>query len=348
LFYYFIAISPLKNNPHRTRLNMKIAILDDYQDQVRKLSCFDLLQNHEVKVFNSSARGVGQLAVRLADFDALVLIRERTSFSAALLNKLPKLKLISQTGKVSGHIDVAAATAAGIAIAEGVGDPTAPAELAWTLIMAASRRIVPYASNLKDGLWQTVSMKPELNLLGNSLKGKTLAIWGYGKIGKLLAGYGKAFGMQVMVWGREPSRAQAAADGLLAAESKEAFFAAADVLTVHLRLNDATTGIVTAADLALMKPSALFVNTSRAELVQAGALVPALQNGHPGFAALDVFEDEPLPPASPLLRMENVLATPHLGYVEQNSYELYFRIAFQNVVDFAAGAPKNLLNPDAL
>jgi D-3-phosphoglycerate dehydrogenase len=327
---------------------MKIAILDDYQDCVRQLDCFRSLHQHDVKVFTNSARGIGQLAIRLADFDALVLIRERTAISKQLVAKLPKLKLISQTGKVGGHIDVAAATAAGIAIAEGVGDPTAPAELTWALIMAAMRKLPQYAANLKKGAWQMASLQAQHNGLGSVLKGKTLGIWGYGKIGRLVAGYGKAFGMQVLVWGRENSRAQAERDGCQVAPSKEAFFAAVDVLSLHLRLNDATRAIVTAADLALMKPSALLVNTSRAELIAAGALLAALQQGRPGFAALDVFEREPLAPDAPLLRMENVLATPHLGYVEQNSYELYFRAAFENIVNFADGKPSGLLNPEAL
>jgi D-3-phosphoglycerate dehydrogenase len=306
------------------------------------------LDGHEVKVFSSSARGLGQLAIRLAPFDALVLIRERTAFPAALLSKLPNLKLISQTGKLSGHVDVAAATARGIAIAEGIGSPVAPAELTWALIMAASRKIVPYANNLKEGLWQTASINPELNGLGRTLKGRLLAIWGYGKIGRLVAGYGKAFGMRVMVWGSENSRAAAEADGCLAAPSREAFFEQADVLSLHLRLNDATRGIVTAADLARMKRDALFVNTSRAELVAENALEQALQRGRPGQAALDVFTSEPLPPDAPLLKIPTVLATPHLGYVEKDSYELYFRIAFENVVNFASGKPTNILNPDAL
>ncbi|GAB3425926.1 D-2-hydroxyacid dehydrogenase family protein [Massilia solisilvae] len=327
---------------------MKIAILDDYQDAVRSLDCFRLLDGHEVKVFSSSARGAGQLAIRLAPFDALVLIRERTAFPRALLAKLPNLKLISQTGKVSGHVDVAAATERGIAIAEGVGSPVAPAELTWALVMAASRRIVPYANNLKDGLWQTASINPQLNGLGRVLKGRTLAIWSYGKIGKLVAGYGKAFGMRVLVWGGEKSRAAAVADGCEAAASREAFFEQADVLTLHLRLADGTRGIVTADDLARMKPDALFVNTSRAELVAPGALEAALRHGRPGWAALDVFTDEPLPADAELLRMPTVLATPHLGYVEKDSYELYFRAAFENVVSFANGNPTNILNPEAL
>ena len=326
---------------------MKIAILDDYQDQVRHLDCFKLLADHEVKVFTHSAHGVGQLAIRLAEFDALVLIRERTAFSAALLKKLPKLKLISQTGKVTGHIDVDAATAAGITVVEGIGDPTAPAELTWALIMAASRRIPQYCSNLRDGLWQTSSTVPEYNLMGRVLKGRILGIWGYGKIGKLVAGYGRAFGMQVMVWGRAPSLAAAVSDGYTAAGSQAEFFEQADVLTLHLRLNEVTAGCVAASDLARMKPTALLVNTSRAELVAADALETALSAGRPGSAALDVFVSEPLAADATLLQRHNVVATPHLGYVEQNSYEIYFRAAFDNILAFAAGAPCNVLNPAA-
>lgn len=327
---------------------MKIAILDDYQDAVRHLECFRLLEGHEVKVFQNSSRGLGQLAVRLAPYDALVLIRERTAFPRALLARLPNLKLISQTGKVSGHVDVAAATELGIAIAEGVGSPVAPAELTWALIMAASRRIVPYANNLKEGLWQTASINPALNGLGRVLHGRTLALWGYGKIGHLVASYAKAFGMRVLVWGSDRSRAAAVADGFAAAPSREAFFEQADVLTLHLRLNDATRGIVTAADLARMRRDALFVNTSRAELVAENALEDALRRGRPGWAALDVFTSEPLPADAPLLKIPTVLATPHLGYVEQDSYELYFSKAFENVVHFANGQPSGVLNPEAL
>lgn len=327
---------------------MNIAILDDYQDNVRHLDAFGLISGHQVRIFTNSTKGVGQLAIRLAPFDALVLIRERTPITRALLERLPKLKLISQTGKVAGHIDVEACTARGVAIAEGVGSPVAPAELTWALVMAAQRRIVQYANNLRDGLWQTASVNPGLNGLGLANHGRTLAIWGYGKIGRMVAGYGKAFGMRVLVWGSDASRAAAVADGFEAAASREAFFEQADVLTLHLRLNEATRGIVTAADLARMKPSSLFVNTSRAQLVEAGALEAALMRGRPGRAALDVFENEPLPADSPLLRIPTVLATPHLGYVEKDSYELYFDAALRNVAAFAAGTPTNILNPEAL
>jgi D-3-phosphoglycerate dehydrogenase len=325
---------------------MKIAILDDYQNATPGLECYALLRDHEIKVFSNSTRGLGQLAIRLAPFDALVLIRERTVLPRALLAKLPNLKLISQTGKLAGHVDVAAATELGIAIAEGVGSPTAPAELTWALIMAATRKIVPYANNLKDGLWQTASVNPALNGLGTVLKGRTLAIWGYGKIGRMVAGYGRAFGMQVLVWGSPASREAAVAEGNLAAGSREEFFERADVLSLHLRLNEATRGIVTKDDLARMKTTALLVNTSRAELVATDALEQALTRGRPGQAALDVFTSEPLPPDAALLRMPTVLATPHLGYVEQDSYELYFRHAFQNIVDFAAGTCNKINNPD--
>ena len=322
---------------------MKIAILDDYQDVVRQLDCIGLLKDHEVKVFTNKAVGAGQLAIRLAQFDALVLIRERTRLTRQLLQKMPNLKLISQTGKVAGNIDVEATRELGIAIAEGVGDPTAPAELTWALIMAASRRLTNYASLLQQGTWQATSIRSEYNQLGRVLKKRTLGIWGYGKIGKLIASYGKAFGMRVLIWGRFASLAQATSDGFAVASSKEAFFAEADVISMHLRLNDATRGIVKQADLDLMKPDALFVNTSRAELVEADALLKALDQGRPGFAAIDVFESEPVAPDHPLLRRENVLATPHLGYVEKDSYELYFSVAFQNIVDFANGTPKNIL-----
>lgn len=322
---------------------MKIAILDDYQDVVRQLSCFELLSEHEVKVFHNSAVGVGQLAIRLAPFDALVLIRERTRLPRALLLRLPNLKLISQTGKVAGHIDLATARERGIAVTEGIGDPTAPAELTWALIMASMRRLMNYASLLQQGVWQTASVHAAQNQLGRVLSNRRLGIWGYGRIGRLVAGYGRAFGMQVVVWGREASLDQALQDGYQVASSKQEFFASCDVLSLHLRLNDATRGIVTRADLAHMQPDALFVNTSRAELVEPGALEQALDAGRPGFAALDVFESEPLPLQHPLLRRENVLATPHLGYVEKDSYELYFSVAFQNVVNFAKGMPTNLM-----
>ena len=331
---------------------MNVIILDDYQDAVRKLPCAALMEPLQAKVFTNTVKGIGQLSVRLRDAEVLVPIRERTHFPRALLEKLPKLKLISQTGKVGAHIDVEACTRLGIAVAEGVGSPVSPAELTWALIMAAMRRLPQYIGNLKHGAWQQSGLKaasmPANFGVGMVLRGKTLGIWGYGKIGQLLAGYGRAFGMKVVVWGREPSRHKAAADGYGVADSREAFFAECDVVSIHLRLNDATRHIVTAEDLARMKPTALFVNTSRAELVEEGALVSALNRGRPGMAAVDVFESEPILQGHPLLRLENAVCTPHLGYVEQDSYELYFRAAFENVVNFIQGEPTNILNPEAL
>jgi D-3-phosphoglycerate dehydrogenase len=313
---------------------MKIAILDDYQDAVRHLDCFSMLKDHEIKVFNNRAVGLGQLAIRLASFDALVLIRERTVLNRALLSKLPNLKLISQTGKVSGNIDLTAAAELGITILEGAGDPTAPAELTWALIMASTRKITNYTQHLQEGLWQTASIHPQFNQLGRVLKGRQLGIWGYGRIGKLVAGYGQAFGMRVVIWGSETSRCQAEQDGYHRSGSKQEFFETSDVISLHLRLHPATRGIVQLSDLQRMKSDALVVNTSRAELIETDALSDALAAGHPGFAALDVFENEPLAKDFALHAMENVLLTPHLGYVEKDSYELYFATAFQNIIDF--------------
>ena len=325
---------------------MKIAVLDDYQNAVAKLGCNALLQAHDVSVFTQTMNE-DQLAAALQDFDALVLIRERTEITASLLARLPRLKLISQTGKVSGHIDVEAATAAGVAIAEGVGDPTAPAELTWALIMAAYRKIPQYVAHMKAGRWQASSLQAQHNTPGRSLHGDTLGIWSYGKLGRRVAGYGKAFGMQVVIWGSEPSRIKAQQDGYAAAASQESFFAHSDVLSLHLRLNAETQHIVQGQDLALMKPTALLVNTARAELIAPDALVTALQRGRPGLAAIDVFESEPILQGQSLLRMENCICTPHIGYVEQDSYELYFGAAFNNVRNFAQGTPSNILNPEA-
>lgn len=331
---------------------MNIIILDDYQDAVRKLRCAAKLEPLNAKVFTNTVKGNGQLSVRLRDADVLVLIRERTHFNRQLLEKLPKLKLIAQTGKVGAHIDVEACTRLGIAVAEGVGSPIAPAELTWALIMASMRRLPQYIGNLKHGAWQqsglkAASMPPNFGL-GSVLRGKTLGIWGYGRIGQLLAGYGKAFGMQVQVWGSESSRLRAQADGCVASASREAFFESSDVLSLHLRLTDTTRGLVTPEDLARMKPTALFVNTSRAELLAEGALVSALNRGRPGMAAIDVFESEPILQGHPLLRLENAVCTPHIGYVEQDSYELYFDAAFDNVLNFINSQPTNIVNPEAL
>jgi D-3-phosphoglycerate dehydrogenase len=331
---------------------MNIIILDDYQDAVRKLDCARLLEPLNAKVHTNTVKGIGQLAVRLRDAEVLVLIRERTHFPRLLLEKLPRLKLISQTGKVGPHIDVAACTRLGIAVAEGVGSPVAPAELTWALIMAAMRRLPQYIGNLKHGAWQqsglkAASMPPNFGV-GMVLKGKTLGIWGFGKIGQLVAGYGRAFGMKVTVWGSEGARERARAAGYEMASSCEEFFENADVLTLHLRLHHSTRGIVKLDALSRMKPTALLVNTSRAELIEEGALVSALNRGRPGMAAVDVFESEPILQGHLLLRLENVVCTPHIGYVEQSSYETYFGAAFDNVVNFINGTPTNIINPEAL
>ncbi len=331
---------------------MNIVILDDYQDAVRKLQCATRLDAYSAKVYTNTVKGIGQLSVRLKDADIIVLIRERTHISRQLVEKLPRLKLISQTGKVGSHVDVAACTERGVAVAEGVGSPVAPAELTWALIMSAMRRLPQYIANLKHGAWQqsglrAASMPPNFGV-GVLLRGKTLGIWGYGKIGQLVAGYARAFGMNVRVWGREGSRAKALEDGHQVAASKQEFFEQCDVVTLHLRLNDETRGIVTLDDLSRMKPTALIVNTSRAELVEPEALIAALNRGRPGMGAVDVFEAEPPLQGHALLRLENCICTPHVGYVEQDSYEMYFGAAFDNVINYIKGAPTNIVNPGAL
>ena len=320
---------------------MKIAILDDYQDSVRHLPCFRLLEGMDVKVFNHSAKGLGQLAIRLADMEALVLIRERTAISRALIEKLPKLKLIAQTGRIGSHVDLAAAATHGIAVVEGSGDPVAPAELTWALILAARRKIPQYASLLKQGLWQASAVEPARSTLGCTLQGRVMGIWGYGRIGQLIARYAQSFGMKVLVWGSEASRNKAVAEGFDAANSKKQLFLQSDVLSLHLRLSESSRYSVAYEDLSLMKSDALIVNTSRAELIAPGALEAALREGRPGGAALDVFEIEPLPINASILQLENVLATPHIGFVETDSYERYFRPAFEAIVDFVQGKPVN-------
>lgn len=331
---------------------MNIVILDDYQDVVRKLECAAKLDAYNAKVYTNTVKGLGQLSVRLKDADILVLIRERTHLNRQLLEKLPRLKLISQTGAAGSHIDLEACSGRGIAVAQGTGSPYAPAELTWALIMAATRRVPQYIGNLKHGAWQQSGLKsasmPANFGLGTVLRGKTLGIWGYGKIGQLVAGYAKAFGMQVVVWGSEASREKAANDGHIPATTREALFEQSDVLSVHLRLNEANRGIVTLEDLSRMKTTAMIVNTSRAELIEPDALISALNRGRPGLAAIDVFEHEPILQGHPLLRLENCICTPHIGYVEKDNYELYFGAAFDNVVNFIKGTPTNIVNPGAL
>jgi D-3-phosphoglycerate dehydrogenase / 2-oxoglutarate reductase len=322
---------------------MKVSILDDYFDTLRTLSCFHKLDGHEVTVWNDHVQDTGVLAERLKDTEALVLIRERTRIQAPLLDRLPKLKLISQRS-VYPHIDIDACTRRGVIVSSSLHADTpsyAAAELTWGLILAAARQIPQQMASLKAGNWQTA--------VGDTLRGKTLGIYGYGRIGSVIAGYGKAFGMNVMIWAREASLARAVADGYTAAPGKDTFFEQCDVISLHMRLVDATRGIVTAGDLARMKPTALIVNTSRAPLIERGALVSALRAGRPRMAAVDVYEHEPLlDPSDPLLAIDNVVCTPHIGYVTRDEYELQFSEIFDQITAYGAGKPINVVNPAVL
>jgi D-3-phosphoglycerate dehydrogenase / 2-oxoglutarate reductase len=319
---------------------MKIVIPDDYQYATKELACLQLLDLHEVTILGDLNKEPAAKEV-LAAAQCLVLIRERTQITAEFLQQMPNLKVISQTGKIARHIDLDACTAASVVVVEGIGSPVAPAEFTWALIMAAQRQLLAAVVDMKQGKWQTN--------IGRALQGQTLGIWGYGKIGRMIANFGRAFAMDVQIWGREASRQMAMADGYRVCDTKEAFFETSDILTIHLRLLNETVGIITAADFARMKPSSLFVNTSRAELVETGALEAALEKGRPGFAALDVFPEEPIyDTGNILLQMPNVLCTPHLGYVELEGYELYFSKAFENVLNFIAGTSTNVVNPQVL
>jgi D-3-phosphoglycerate dehydrogenase / 2-oxoglutarate reductase len=322
---------------------VKIAILDDYHDTVRTLGVFSKLAGQDVRIFNDHVQDTDALAERLKDIEALVLIRERTQIRAPLLERLPKLKLISQRS-VYPHIDVAACTRLGIVVSSNMhpGTPSySTAELTWGLILAAAREIPQNVAGMKAGKWQTG--------IGNTLRGKTLGIYGYGRIGGAVAQVGVAMGMKILVWSREASREKAKADGYAVAPSKEAFFAECDVLSLHMRLVDATRGIVKREDLVRMKPTAIFVNTSRAGLVEEGALVGALKSGRPGKAAVDVYEQEPvLGGKHPLLAMDNVVCTPHLGYVTRDEWELQFADIFDQILAYERGQPSNVVNPEVL
>jgi D-3-phosphoglycerate dehydrogenase / 2-oxoglutarate reductase len=322
---------------------MKVAILDDYFDTLRTLPCFARLAGHEVKIWNDHIQDVDRLADRLKDTEALVLIRERTQIRTPLLERLPKLRLISQRS-VYPHIDVDTCTRLGIVVSSNQhpGTPSyATAELTFGLIIAAMRQIPQQMASLKAGQWQMA--------VGFTMRDKTLGIFGYGRIGKAVAEYGRAFGMNVLVWAREASREQANADGWAVAPGKQSFFETCDIITLHMRLVDATRGIVTKADLARMKPSALIVNTSRAPLIEPGALLAALKAGRPGMAAVDVYEQEPLrDPQHPLLQMPNVICTPHIGYVTREEWDLQFADVFDQINAYAAGAPVSVVNPEVL
>ena len=322
---------------------MKIAVLDDYHDTVRTLACFRKLAGHDVTIWNDHVQDTAALAERLADTEALVLIRERTKIRSALIERLPRLKLISQRS-VYPHIDIDSCTDHGVIVSSSQhpGTPSyATAELTWALILSAFRQIPQQMASLKVGNWQIG--------VGSTLRNKTLGIYGYGRIGAAVASYGRAFGMNVVVWARPNSLVRAKAEGHLIAPSKSAFFERCDVLSLHMRLVEATRGIVTANDLRLMKPTALIVNTSRAQLIERSALVESLRAGRPGMAAVDVYEEEPLrDTAHPLLNMPNVICTPHLGYVTREEYELQFTDIFDQIVAYADGRPINVVNQDVL
>lgn len=316
---------------------MKIVILDDYQEAVKTLKCYELLKGHEVTIVKNIHNITADAFAKLKEAEVLVLIRERTKITENFLSNLPNLKLISQTGKIANHIDLEACNKYKVLIAEGIGSPIAPAELTWALILNAQRKIPQAIDDMKNGLWQTN--------IGTTLKGQTIGVWGYGKIGKKIANYAKAFDMTVQVWGSEKSLAKAEADGFLNAQTKESFFKTSDIISLHLRLVPETTGIVKLTDLQQMKSESIFINTSRAELVEKDALIKALKSGKPGYAALDVYEEEPVfDKEFSLLKMPNVICTPHLGYVEKNGYELYFSKAFENINSFAGGKPENIMN----
>jgi D-3-phosphoglycerate dehydrogenase len=322
---------------------VKIAILDDYFDTLRTLPCFRKLDGHDVTVWNDHVQDVESLAGRLREAEVLVLIRERTEIRAPLLERLSTLRLISQRS-VYPHIDIEACTRLGIIVSSNMhaDSPSyAAAELTWGLILAAMRQIPRQEAALREGRWQIG--------IGHSLRDKTLGIHGYGRIGSTVAGYGTAFGMRVLVWAREASRGRAADDGYAVAVSREAFYEESDVVSLHMRLVPATRGCVTASDLSRMKPTALLVNTSRAGLIEPGALVRALQGGRPGMSAVDVFEQEPLlDPQHPLLTMDNVVCTPHIGYVTRDEYDLQFSDVFDQIIAYGKGRPINVVNPSAL
>ena len=316
---------------------MHIVISDDHQDCIRHLSCIEKLNGHTVEIFNNSVSGTDALAERYKNAEALVLIRERTVITRELLDRLPKLKVISQTGKMASHVDLQACKEKGIVVMDGRGSGAATAELNMLLILAALRRLVEEVARLKNGQWQ--------GYLGDQLSGKVLGVYGFGRIGKQVCHLGKAFGAKPLVWGRESSLQNAAQEGFAVASSKENFFRTSDIVCLQLRLNDETRHIVSAQDLAMMKTTSLLVNASRAELFEPGALEVGLKQGRPAYAAIDTYESEPILGANhPLLHLPNCLCTPHIGFVERDNYEAYFGIAFDNINAYIAGSPQNCVN----
>lgn len=322
---------------------MKIAILDDYFNTLPTLPSFRKLDGHDVTVWNDHVQDTDALAERLKETEALVLFRERTRITGELLDRLPNLKLISQRS-VYPHVDVEACTRNGVLLCSNMhgGTPSyAAAELTWGLILASMRQIPQQVASIRAGNWQMG--------IGKTLRGRTIGIYGYGRIGNAVANYARAFGMTIQWWSSEEGRARAAANGETVATSREAFFGESDVVTVHVRLKPETRGIITLEDLARMRPDALFVNTSRAGLVESGALLKALDAGRPGAAAVDVFDQEPVTdPHDPLVNHANVIATPHVGYVTEDELELQFSDIYDQILAFAAGEPVNMINPEAL
>lgn len=320
---------------------MKVTILDDYQNIIKELNCFSLLEGQDVQILNYTEKNPVLLAEKLVDTEILVLTRERTEVDEKLLSLLPNLKLISQTGKISNHLNLADCTKHNVLVAEGIGSPIAPAELAWALLMNTVRQIPQAIQGMKNGQWQVT--------IGSTIHGKTIGIWGYGKIGQKMAQYARVFGAKVLVWGSEVSRQKAIDDGFEQANSKEEFFKNADIITLHLRLNANTFEIVKENDLKLMKENAVIINTARAELIEKGALEKCLKIGTPKFAGLDVYLEEPIYDKNyELLQLPNVVCTPHLGYVERIGYELYFGKAFENIINFINGTPTNIANPEII
>lgn len=324
---------------------MKIAVIHDYANALRQTKVFPKLKGHDVTIYNDAYTDPARMVEQVKGCDALLLTQQRMVVTRKILEQLPQLKFISQTGRNVGHLDVNACSDLGILVSAGGHDGNSPytttGELAWALILA-SRRHLPYeVERFKAGSWHST--------IGHRLYDSTLGIYAYGHIGSGVARVGKAFGMNVVCWGREGSLAKAKADGFEVAASREAFFEQCDVISLHIKSNDATRGIIKAADLARMKPTALLVNTSRAPIIEEGALVEALKKGRPGFAAVDVYEEEPVVNANhPLLKLPNALCAPHLGYSEYGSYEHIYETGVEQLLAYAAGKPINVLNPEVV
>ena len=322
---------------------MRIAVIHDYADALRHTQAFPKLKGHDVLIYNDAYTDPARVVEQVKGCDALLLTQQRVTVTRKILEQLPQLKFISQTGRNASHLDVAACTDLGILVSAGGHDGASPytttGELAWALILAAQRHLPYEVERFKQGHWHST--------IGRRLYDSTLGIYAYGHIGSGVAREGKAFGMNVVCWGREGSLAKAKADGYAIAASREAFFEQCDVISLHIKSNDATRGIITAADLARMKPTALLVNTSRAPIIAEGALVEALKKGRPGFAAVDVYEEEPVVGANhPLLKLPNALCSPHLGYSEYGSYEQVYEGGVEQLLAYAAGKPINVLNPE--